>query len=88
MKVRPGVELASLNDVGCHRENNEDSYGYWEADDDASFAASGRLALVAETPLEVWITAMEAVVAIAIAVAPTIVRLFELRVTAPCRPIW
>jgi len=48
MKVRPGVELASLTDVGCHRENNEDSYGYWEPDDDASFAAVGRLALVAD----------------------------------------
>jgi protein phosphatase len=48
MKNRPGVELASLTDVGCQRENNEDSYGYWEAANDAEFAALGRLAIVAD----------------------------------------
>ena len=48
MKTRPGVELASLTDVGCNRENNEDNYGYWEPEDDASFAALGRLAIVAD----------------------------------------
>ena len=48
MKIRPGVELASLTDVGCHRENNEDNYSYWEPGDDASFAALGRLAIVAD----------------------------------------
>ena len=48
MKNRPGVELASLTDVGCQRENNEDSYGYWEAANDTDFAASGRLAIVAD----------------------------------------
>ena len=48
MKIRPGVELASLTDVGCNRENNEDNYGYWEPEDDASFAALGRLAIVAD----------------------------------------
>lgn len=48
MKIRPGVELASLTDVGCQRENNEDSYGYWEPEDDASFEALGRLAIVAD----------------------------------------
>ena len=48
MKIRPGVELASLTDVGCVRENNEDSYSYWEPEDDASFAALGRLAIVAD----------------------------------------
>ncbi len=48
MKIRPGVELASLTDVGCQRENNEDSYGYWEPENDASFAALGRLAIVAD----------------------------------------
>ncbi len=26
MKVRAGVEVASLSDVGCQRENNEDSF--------------------------------------------------------------
>jgi PPM family protein phosphatase len=48
MKTRPGVELASLTDVGCQRENNEDSYGYWEPANDADFAALGRLAIVAD----------------------------------------
>jgi len=48
MKSRPGVELASLTDVGCQRENNEDSYGYWEPANDADFAALGRLAIVAD----------------------------------------
>jgi serine/threonine protein phosphatase PrpC len=48
MKVRPGVEVASLTDVGCQRENNEDSYSYWESPDDSSFARTGRLAIVAD----------------------------------------
>jgi PPM family protein phosphatase len=48
MKIRPGVELASLTDVGCNRENNEDNYGYWEPEDEASFAVLGRLAMVAD----------------------------------------
>ncbi len=48
MKVRPGVEMASLSDVGCQRENNEDSYGYWESPDDSSFGRLGRLAVVAD----------------------------------------
>jgi serine/threonine protein phosphatase PrpC len=47
MRLRPGVEIAGLTDVGCQRENNEDSYGYWESDDDAVFARLGRLAIVA-----------------------------------------
>src|SRR5579859_1646101 len=48
MKIRPGVELASLTDIGCQRENNEDSYGYWEPANDADFARLGRLAMVAD----------------------------------------
>lgn len=48
MKIRPGIEIAALTDVGCQRENNEDSYGYWESDDDAVFARLGRLAIVAD----------------------------------------
>ena len=48
MKVRPGVEVAGLSDVGCQRENNEDSYSYWESPDDSSFARLGRLAIVAD----------------------------------------
>src|SRR6266513_1392458 len=38
MRVRPGIEVVSLTDVGCQRENNEDNFVYWEPDDDADFA--------------------------------------------------
>jgi len=48
MKVRPGIEVAGLTDVGCHRENNEDNYAYWEPQDDAEFQRLGRLAVVAD----------------------------------------
>jgi len=48
MNVRAGVEVASLSDVGCQRDNNEDSLGYWEPGDDATFARLGRLAIVAD----------------------------------------
>ena len=48
MRIRPGVELASLSDVGCQRENNEDNYCYWESPDDEEFARKGRLAAVAD----------------------------------------
>lgn len=48
MNVRPGVEIASLTDIGCERENNEDSYGYWESEDDQTFERLGRLVTVAD----------------------------------------
>jgi protein phosphatase len=48
MKIRPGIEIAGLTDVGCQRENNEDSYGYWEAQDDSLFERLGRLGIVAD----------------------------------------
>jgi PPM family protein phosphatase len=48
MKVRPGVELAGLSDVGCQRENNEDRYSYWEPAGDQDFPLKGRLAIVAD----------------------------------------
>ena len=48
MNVRPGLEVAGLSDVGCQRENNEDSFSYWESPDDSSFARLGRLAIVAD----------------------------------------
>ena len=48
MKIRPGLEIASLTDVGCQRELNEDSYGYWEPEDDAAFKRLGRLGVVAD----------------------------------------
>lgn len=48
MKVHPGMEVASLTDVGCQREDNEDSYIYWESPEDVVFARLGRLAVVAD----------------------------------------
>ena len=48
MPIRPGIEVAGLSDLGCQRENNEDSYSYWEPASDAEFAQKGRLAVVAD----------------------------------------
>jgi PPM family protein phosphatase len=48
MNVRPGVEAAGLTDVGCQRENNEDSYLYWEPADEEEFKRKGRLAIIAD----------------------------------------
>jgi PPM family protein phosphatase len=48
MNVKPGVEVASLSDVGCQRENNEDSYLYWEPAGDEEFKRKGRLAVIAD----------------------------------------
>jgi len=45
---KPGIEAASLTDVGLQRTNNEDSLLYWEADSDADFRRKGRLAVVAD----------------------------------------
>ena len=48
MKVRAGIEVSSQSDIGCLRQNNEDSFGYWEPDDDQEFLRKGRLAVVAD----------------------------------------
>jgi PPM family protein phosphatase len=48
MAIRPGVELASLSDIGCQRENNEDSYSYWEGASQDQYERKGRLAIVAD----------------------------------------
>ncbi len=48
MKVRAGIEVSSLSDLGCQRTNNEDSFGYWEPEDDQQFLRKGRLAVVAD----------------------------------------
>ncbi|MGA8617537.1 MAG: Stp1/IreP family PP2C-type Ser/Thr phosphatase [Candidatus Sulfotelmatobacter sp.] len=48
MNVKPGIEVASLSDVGCQRENNEDSYLYWEPAGDVEFKRKGRLAVIAD----------------------------------------
>jgi serine/threonine protein phosphatase PrpC len=48
MKVRSGIEVSSQSDIGCLRQNNEDSFGYWESEDDQQFLRKGRLAVVAD----------------------------------------
>src|SRR5271167_3894945 len=48
MKVRTGIEVSSQSDIGCVRKNNEDSFGYWEPEDDRQFLRKGRLAVVAD----------------------------------------
>jgi serine/threonine protein phosphatase PrpC len=46
--TKPGVEIAGLTDVGRLRENNEDSYLYWEPASDEEFLRKGRLAVIAD----------------------------------------
>jgi PPM family protein phosphatase len=48
MEIRPGIEMASLSDVGCQRSNNEDATSYWEPKTDDEFQKKGRLAVVAD----------------------------------------
>jgi PPM family protein phosphatase len=48
MKVRAGIEVSSQSDIGCVRQNNEDSFAYWEPEDDGQFLRKGRLAMVAD----------------------------------------
>lgn len=48
MNVKPGIEIAGLTDVGCQRENNEDSFLYWEPTADDEFRRKGRLAVIAD----------------------------------------
>ena len=45
---RPGIEVASLSDVGLQRSNNEDSFLYWEPVGEEEFRRKGRLAVVAD----------------------------------------
>jgi protein phosphatase len=48
MKIRPGVELGNLTDVGCHRSHNEDYYCYAEPASDEEFGRKGRLIVIAD----------------------------------------
>ena len=48
MKVRTGIEISSQSDIGCVRHNNEDSFGYWEPEDELQFQRKGRLVVVAD----------------------------------------
>jgi len=45
---KPGLQLASLTDVGRLRTNNEDSYLYWEPEANEDFTRKGRLAVIAD----------------------------------------
>lgn len=45
---KPGLEAASLTDVGLVRANNEDSHLYWEPESEEAFRRKGRLAIVAD----------------------------------------
>ncbi len=45
---KPGLEVASLTDVGRQRVNNEDSFLYWEPGSEEDFARKGRLAVIAD----------------------------------------
>src|SRR6202023_966673 len=45
--LKPGLEVASLSDVGCQRENNEDSVLYWEPPA-RELESKGRLAVIAD----------------------------------------
>lgn len=46
--VKPGMEVASLTDVGRVRANNEDSCLYWEPNSEEEFQRKGRLAVIAD----------------------------------------
>src|ERR1700728_3806607 len=46
--LKPGIETASLTDLGRQRSNNEDSYLYWEPDSDEEFLRKGRIAVIAD----------------------------------------
>jgi PPM family protein phosphatase len=48
MNMKLGLEVASLTDVGCQRENNEDSNLYWEPADNEELLRKGRLAVIAD----------------------------------------
>jgi protein phosphatase len=48
MRIRPGIELGSLTDVGCQRDNNEDAFTYWEPEGEDQFLRKGRLAVIAD----------------------------------------
>ncbi|MBI3952087.1 MAG: Stp1/IreP family PP2C-type Ser/Thr phosphatase [Acidobacteria bacterium] len=48
MKIRRGIVLSNLTDIGLERGLNEDYYGYFEPEDETLFARKGRLVIVAD----------------------------------------
>ena len=48
MRTNTDVELAGLTDLGCQRQNNEDSFAVWEPSSKEQLRNKGRLAIVAD----------------------------------------
>lgn len=48
MSIQPGIEVASLSDLGHQRENNEDAFLFWEPTVEDELARKGRLAVIAD----------------------------------------
>jgi len=48
MRIRNDIAMASLTDVGCQRQDNQDYDLYWEPESPELFARKGRLAIVAD----------------------------------------
>jgi PPM family protein phosphatase len=48
MRIRPGIELGNLTDVGCERNDNQDYYCYAEPENEEEFERKGRLAVIAD----------------------------------------
>lgn len=48
MFVRADVAHASLTDIGCQRDQNEDCFGYFEPESEREFERKGRLLAVAD----------------------------------------
>ena len=42
------IEFADLTDIGCERDQNEDSYAYWEPKSAGVASAKGRLVVIAD----------------------------------------
>jgi serine/threonine protein phosphatase PrpC len=47
-RIKSGIEVAALTDVGLQRSNNEDSFVYWEPEQAEEISRKGRLAVIAD----------------------------------------
>jgi PPM family protein phosphatase len=48
LQNHPEIEFATLTDVGCQRERNEDSSAYWQPDASDELERKGSLAIIAD----------------------------------------
>ena len=48
MILRNDISIGNLSDVGREREENQDYFGYYEAQNDREFQKKGRLIIVAD----------------------------------------